>query len=145
MRPAAAKSSLGAFHKACTPSRFRIERRCEPSFEMCEARALTEPAKQQWPIAIAERSPTGLEFSELWRVPVSYEGSLVEARPGVGHAFDHHAPLGRITKAAEAHCIILFGVVLLGAIRCSSQKDPLDGLNYDVGSLFNRAGPVASK
>src|SRR3954462_9258077 len=30
------KSSLGAFHKACTPSRFRIERRCEPSFEMCE-------------------------------------------------------------------------------------------------------------
>ena len=110
---------------------------------MCEARALTEPAKQQWPIAIAERSPTGLEFSELRRVPVSYEGSLVEARLGVGHALNHHAPLGRIAKAAEAYCVILFGIVLL--IRCISQDDLLDGLNYDVRSLFNPAGTVASK
>src|SRR5215210_6836689 len=114
------------------------------SIEVREARALTEPAYQQWPIAIAERSPTDLEFSKLRRVPVSYEGCPIEARRGVGQALDRHALPGRIAKAAEAHRVILSGVVLI-VIRINSQEDPLNGLDHEVGSLFNPTGTVASE
>src|SRR5215207_7485903 len=100
-----------------------------------DARALMEPANQQGSIAIAERLSTDLEAFELWRGPVSHEGPLVEARLGVGQALDHHAALGWIAEAAEAHRVILSGVV--HAMDSSGQEDPFDGLEDEVGSLFN--------
>src|SRR5215207_10192548 len=108
-----------------------------------DARALMEPANQQGSIAIAERLSTDLEGFELWWGPVSHEGPLVKARLGVGQAFDQHAALGRIAKAAEAHRVILSGVVR--ATDFSGQEDPLDGLDDEVGSVFNPAGTIARK
>src|SRR3954447_17870622 len=88
-------------------------------------------------------SPADRKFPELRRGSVSQEGSLVKARRGVGHALDHHALLGRITKAAETHRVLLFGLVHLGVLLHSSHYDLFDRLGDDAGSLFNPAGTVA--